>query len=155
MIRKISILASLIASLIIAGCTKQEVPVVEYLDVTANNISGNWKLAKWGNSELTDGTYMYVKFTRNGKTFDMWQNMDSFSNIPHYSFGNFNILIDEERGAYIIGEYLPQDTGFWKHNYLVKDLTKDTMTWVAMDDENFVQHFVRVDSIPYEESSDK
>lgn len=153
MIRKISILASvIIAAMMFSACSKQVTPTVEYLEVNANNISGNWKLDKWNGSDMASGTYMYVKFVRNGTTFDMWQNMDSFSNIPHYSFGNFNILIDEERGAYIIGEYLPQDTGFWKHNYLVKDLTKDTMTWVAMDDENFVQHFVRVDSIPYEES---
>lgn len=132
-----------------ASCTKEPVneePV--YLEVNANNISGNWSLAAWNGSELKEGTFMYVNFVRNDKTFTIWSNMDSFSDIPHKSTGEFSIVEDEEFGAVIMGKY-DYDSGFWSHDYVVMDLTDSEMTWVAKDNPDFIQHFVRVESIPF------
>ena len=79
-INRISILILAIASL--ASCAEKEEPIV-YLDVNAHNISGSWKLAQWNGAALNDSTYMYVEFVRNDKTFTIYQNLDSFMNVPH------------------------------------------------------------------------
>ena len=67
--------------------------------------------------------------------------------MPHVVTGNFNIETDVEKGAIIRGIY-DYDEGYWSHEYEVNELTEDTMTWVATDDPNFVQKFVRVEAIP-------
>ena len=56
---------------------------------------------------------------------------------------------DPMNGAVINGKY-DNDEGLWQHSYMVKDLTATEMTWIAVDDPNFIQHFVRVESIPYD-----
>ena len=52
-----------------------------------------------------------------------------------------------ELGAIIRGMY-DYDSGDWAHRYIVKSLTASEMIWVAKDDENYVQKFERVESIP-------
>ena len=143
-IRKFSILILAIASL--ASCVEKEEPIV-YLDVNAHNISGSWKLAQWNGAALNDSTYMYVEFVRNDKTFTIYQNLDSFINVPHKATGSFYIDYDMELGAVIRGQY-DNDSGDWAHRYIVRELTATSMKWVAKDDMEYVQLFERVDSIP-------
>lgn len=122
---------------------------IEYLDVNANNISGKWELVQWNGSSLTEGTYVYLDIIRNDRTYTMYQNMDSFTNVPHVVTGSYYIEYDSELGAIIRGNY-DHDSGDWAHRYIVKDLTADQMYWVAKDDPAFIQKFIRVDSIPVE-----
>lgn len=143
----------LVGALMTISCTDnkdESQPMPEYLDVNANNISGSWQLKLWNGNELEEGTEMYIHFVRNDQTYQMWQTMDSFNDIPHYVTGEFNIVTDEENGAVINGKY-DNDEGLWQHRYSVKDLTADQMLWVAVDDSQFTQLFVRVDEIPYRE----
>ena len=77
----------------------------------------------------------------------MYQNLDSFTNVPHVITGSYYIDTDVELGAVIRGNY-DHDSGDWAHRYVVKSLTATTMVWVAKDDETFIQEFKRVDSIP-------
>ena len=79
----------------------------------------------------------------------MYQNLDSFSNIPHVITGSYNLATDPELGAIIRGSY-DHDNGDWSHRYIIKDLYENEMLWVAKDDPSFTQKFRRVSTIPVE-----
>lgn len=131
------------------SCTEKPVETIEYLDVNANNISGKWELVEWNEAALVSGTYVFLDIIRNDRTYVMYQNLDSFSNVPHKVTGSYSIETDPELGAIIRGNY-DHDSGDWAHRYIIKDLTADQMYWIAKDDPDFVQKFVRVESIPVE-----
>lgn len=136
-------------ALVSVSCEKNEIPEPQepQLEVNANNISGKWELVEWNEAELAEGTYVYIELVRNDRTYTMYQNLDSFADVPHVVTGSYYIETDVELGAVIRGNY-DHDSGDWAHRYVVKSLTATTMIWVAKDNENFVQKFSRVDSIP-------
>ena len=148
-----NILASALAALsfFAVSCDRNDMtePQVEYLDVNANNISGKWELVEWNGNALTTGTYVFMEIVRNDRTFKIYQNLDSFSDVPHVVSGSYYIETDPELGAIIRGVY-DHDSGDWAHRYIIKDLTASEMTWVAKDDPDYVQKYVRVESIPVE-----
>ncbi len=147
----------LLAALVLTSvsCEKNDMsePEEPQLEVNANNISGKWELVEWNEAELAEGTYVYIDLVRNDRTYTMYQNLDSFADVPHVVTGSFYIETDVELGAVIRGNY-DHDSGDWAHRYVVKSLTATTMVWVAKDDENFVQKFKRVDSIPVAPAED-
>ena len=144
MIKKILTVILTIAALV--SCSEKEEPIA-YLDVNAHNISGSWKLVEWNGSALKDSTYMYVNFVRNDKTFTIYQNLDSFKNVPHIATGSFYIDTDVELGAIIRGMY-DHDSGDWAHRYIVTELTATGMKWIAKDNSEYIQIFERVNVIP-------
>ena len=135
--------------LLMLSCTNKETPAVEYLDVTANNLAGNWEQVEWRGSELVESSYFYMKIVRKDQKFTFYQNTDSMADMPHVITGRFNIEIDPELGAIILGEY-DYVGEYWSHRYIVKELTADTMTWIAVDDPTETKKFVRISSIPVE-----
>ena len=143
------------ASLLAVSCTKndQTEPQEPQLEVNPHSISGNWELVKWNESALAEGTYVYINFVRNDRTYTMYQNLDSFSNVPHVITGSYYIDTDVELGAVIRGNY-DHDSGDWAHRYVVKSLTASGMVWVAKDDATFIQEFKRVDNIPVAQVED-
>ncbi len=143
------LIAILLVSLSVASCDKDLEPKVVYLEVNANNISGQWELSEWNGTSLMDGTYVYLDIVRNDRTYTMYQNLDSFMDVPHTVTGSYFLETDPELGAIIRGNY-DHDSGDWAHRYIIKDLTATEMTWIAKDDDSFVQKFVRIDSIPVE-----
>ena len=148
-----NILASALAALsfFAVSCDRNDMtePQVEYLDVNANNISGKWELVEWNGNVLTAGTYVFMEIVRNDRTFKIYQNLDSFSDVPHVVSGSYYIETDPELGAIIRGVY-DHDSGDWAHRYIIKDLTASEMTWVAKDDPDYIQKYVRVETIPVE-----
>lgn len=120
----------------------------EPLEVNTNNISGKWELVEWNGAPMAEGTYVYMDIER-GKTYTMYQNLDSFNNIPHVITGSYNLAADPELGAIIRGSY-DHDNGDWSHRYIIKDLYENEMFWVAKDDPVFTQKFRRVSTIPVE-----
>ena len=148
-----NILASALAALsfFAVSCDRNDMtePQVEYLDVNANNISGKWELVEWNGNALTAGTYVFMEIVRNDRTFKIYQNLDSFSDVPHVVSGSYYIETDPKLGAIIRGVY-DHDSGDWAHRYIIKDLTASEMTWVAKDDPDYIQKYVRVDTIPVE-----
>ncbi|MGN0188204.1 MAG: hypothetical protein ACI395_01685 [Candidatus Cryptobacteroides sp.] len=134
-------LAALVLMTSTVSCSKTEVPAVQYLEVTAANIAGSWTLSTWNGSPLSEGCYVNVSFDRKEKTFEMYQNLDSFS--ERKLTGQFNILKDESYGSIIRGVY-DYETGFWSHDYIIRDLTADSMVWIAVDDPDDVTVYVRV-----------
>ena len=149
--KKILILLSIIAMTAVS-CGKiimTEPDEAPQLEVNANNISGQWELVKWNGNRMSEGTYVYLDIVRNDKTYTMYQNMDSFSNVPHVITGSYFLSTDVELGAVIRGSY-DHDSGEWAHRYIIESLTANEMLWVATDDLSFTQKFVRVESIPVE-----
>ena len=148
-ITKILVLAFMaVASM---ACNKIDAPQdngPEPLEVNTNNISGKWELVEWNGAPMAEGTYVYMDIER-GKTYTMYQNLDSFSNIPHVITGSYNLATDPELGAIIRGSY-DHDNGDWSHRYIIKDLYENEMLWVAKDDPAFTQKFRRVSTIPVE-----
>lgn len=144
-----TLLTVLSVMLISVACEEDKAPAVEYLDVNANNISGSWELVEWDGRALQPGTYVFINFVRNDKTFQMWQNLDSFQNVPHKVTGRYFLETDPEAGAIIRGMY-DYDSGDWAHRYIIKDLTVDSMTWVAKDNHEYIQKFQKVESVPFE-----
>lgn len=143
------LIAAAFAVMSLISCTEKPEVTVEYLDVNANNISGKWELVEWNGAPLTEGTYVYLEIVRNDRTYTMYQNLDSFTNVPHKVTGSYYIEYDPELGAILRGNY-DHDSGDWAHRYIVKDLTATEMYWIAKDDRTFIQKYVRVDSIPVE-----
>ena len=119
------------------------------LEVNANNISGQWQLILWNDASLNEGTYVYIDIVRNDRTYTMYQNIDSFKDVPHKVTGSYYLEIDPAVGALIRGNY-DHDSGDWAHRYIITDLTNSKMTWTAKDDPTFVQIWSRVESIPVE-----
>ena len=144
-----SFISVLFASLILVSCGKEQPEVIEYLDVNANNISGSWELVDWNGSALQEGTYVFINLVRNDRTYTMYQNIDSFGDIPHVITGRYFIETDPAVGAVIRGDY-DHDSGDWAHRYIVKDLTATSMTWLAKDNPEYIQKYERVESIPVE-----
>ena len=147
--KKILILLSII-TMAAVSCGKiiqTEPEDAPQLEVNANNISGQWELVEWNGSYLSEGTYVYLDIVRNDKTYTMYQNMDSFTNVPHVLTGSYHLSTDVELGAVIRGNY-DHDSVEWSHRYIVQSLTANEMMWVATDDFSFSQKFVRVDTIP-------
>ena len=150
--KKILILLSII-TMAAVSCGKiiqTEPEDAPQLEVNANNISGQWELVEWNGSYLSEGTYVYLDIVRNDKTYTMYQNMDSFTNVPHVLTGSYHLSTDVELGAIIRGMY-DYDSGDWAHRYIVKSLTAEEMVWVAKDDKTYIQKFKKVDSIPVAE----
>ena len=139
-----SFISVLFASLILVSCGKEQPEVIEYLDVNANNISGSWELVDWNGSALQEGTYVFINLVRNDRTYTMYQNIDSFGDIPHVITGRYFIETDPAVGAVIRGDY-DHDSGDWAHRYIVKDLTATSMTWVAKDNPEYIQKYERVE----------
>ena len=141
-----SIFVMLVMALASVSCT-EETPVIEYLDVTPNNLSGKWQLVEWNGTPLAENTYFYIEFVRKDRKYTIWQNFDSMGSLPHKVTGIYNIGTDVELGAILSGMY-DYDEGFWAHDYEVNDLTGSAMVWVATDEPAFVQKFIRVESLP-------
>ena len=146
--KKILTFISIIAMAFVSmSCEKEQHDIQpEPLEVNTNNISGKWELVEWNGAHMAEGTYVYMDIER-GKTYTMYQNLDSFSNIPHVITGSYNLAIDPELGAIIRGSY-DHDNGDWSHRYIIKDLYENEMLWVAKDDPAFTQKFRRVSIIP-------
>lgn len=141
------LLASVVLTFAVS-CEKHDAePQIEYLEVNANNLSGQWELTEWNGAPLKEGTYVYLDIIRKDKKYVMYQNLDSYADVPHTVTGSFNIDTDPMLGAVIRGNY-DHDSGDWAHRYIVKELTKESMLWIAKDNPEFVQRYTRIEAIP-------
>ena len=126
--RFILLTISLFALSFVACDDEPEVPVEPQLEVTANNIAGEWKLSEWKGAPLAEGSYVYLSFDRRERTFTIYQNLDSFS--MRKLTGSFYIEIDPVHGAVIRGSY-DYDRGDWANRYYVILLTDNEMVWAS------------------------
>lgn len=144
--RVLSVLVAAISLVgVLASCEQEQPIVIEYLDVTTTNIAGEWELVEWNGAPLQEGSYMRITFDRKEKTYTMYTNLDTAK--ERVITGGFNIVTDEALGAVIKGDY-DYVNDYWSHNYVVSELTQDSMKWTAIklqeDEPDDVQIFNRV-----------
>lgn len=142
-----TLVAMAIGLMIAVGCQPIEEPQAPpQLDVTPNNVAGSWKLTYWMGKPLAEGSYVYLDLVRSGRTYTMYQNMDS-----HYTrtlTGRYYIEIDEMGKAVIRGNY-DHGVGEWNNRYIVTSLTANEMIWQAEGNPEDVSTYMRAD-IPAE-----
>ena len=131
-----------VAALLVMFACSDKIETPKYLDVTPNNISGSWRLESSCGAPLAEGAYVYVDFDRKDRTFEMYQNTDSFS--TRYITGRYYIYVDGNAGSVIRGDY-DFGNGAWAHRYIVTNLTENRMVWTALDDSKYVDVYVRCD----------
>ncbi len=130
-----------------AACNKDVEDVVEYLDVTAGNLAGDWKLETWNNGlAMDEGVAVYIRFIRKNSRYEMYSNVGSMEFVRRT--GDFVILTDETEGYVIRGNYDNTLSEEWNHRYAVR-LTDKRMQWTACDNPADVCVYVRCD-IPEE-----
>ncbi len=139
----VKLVVVLMAAVVAVACDKDDNIGNGYLDVTANNIAGVWQLESYDNgSTLEEGSYSYIEFIRKDKKFVRYDNNNSME--LRKRTGEFDITVNA--AAIIRGMY---DYSFghdeWEHCYYVRDLTKNRMVWVAVDDESIVNVYVRAE----------
>ena len=116
--------SALVLLLAVSSCEKEIGGDQELLlEVNANNISGQWQLMQWNESSLNDDTYVYIDIVRNDRTYTMYQNIDSFKDVPHKITGSYYLEVDPAVGAVIRGNY-DHDSGDWAHRYIITDLKR-------------------------------
>lgn len=145
-----SLITAAVVALSCVACVNDEPVVIEYLEVNANNLSGSWELVEWNGAPLQQGTYVFLNMVRKDNTYTIYQNVDSFSDMPHTVTGKFFLDTDPALGAIIRGSY-DHDSGDWAHRYIVLELTKESMKWVAKDNPDYVQIYKRIESVPVAE----
>lgn len=134
------VFTALVATLLMACSESNEVKGPEYLDVTPNNLSGEWVMSSWEGNAPAEGSYVYIELMRSDRTFKIYQNIDSVT--PRLLTGIYNIENDPEYGAIIRGTY-DYGGGDWAHRYIVTSLTSERMVWCAKDDPSDVTVYVR------------
>lgn len=139
-----------VVALMAVGCSEPDNNGTIFLDVTHNNISGVWRMESYDNgTKLAEGSYYYIVFDRAERTFVTYDNLNSMEMVERS--GRYDIVTD---GAAVIRGMYDYGQGDWSHQYYVRNLTQDSMCWVATDDENIVRVYVRAELpewIPTEE----
>lgn len=126
---------------VLLSCNKSDTnPQPEYLDVTPFNIAGEWELVQLNGESLGD-IYFKIRFDRSEKTYEYWSNHNTSK--EYHVTGDFNIITDPEKGAILRGDY-DHDNGYWNRSYIVKNLTKDSMTWVSVPTSEYPDEEVQI-----------
>ncbi|MBE6197791.1 MAG: lipocalin family protein [Alistipes sp.] len=140
----------IVAAVAAAACSKPDNNGLVFLDVTPNNIQGVWRMESYDNGvKLPEGSYYYIVFDRAERTFVTYDNLASMG--VYKSSGRYDIVTD---GAAVIRGIYDFGRGDWEHSYFVRNLTSDTMVWVATDDESIVQVYERA-ALPEELVTDE
>ena len=140
----------MVVAAVVAACTQPDNNGLVFLDVTPNNISGVWRMDSYDNGvKLPEGCYYYIVFDRAERTFVTYDNLGSME--AYKNSGRYDIVTD---GAAVIRGIYDYGRGDWEHEYYVRNLTSDSMVWVATDDESVKQVYVRA-SLPEELANDE
>ncbi len=148
-INKTLMMLSAAVLLLTASCTKENAEPVQYLEVNASNLHGNWQLETYNGSALAEGSFFYINFNRSGQEFKSWNGMNSMPNTYDYSEGTFDFKYDPELGTQIRGIDSAKEE--WDDLYVIKDLTKNSMVWVGVNNPTNIQTYIRVSEIPFAE----
>ena len=139
--KKIVKFAMMIVAMLAVGCSKPDCSGTVFLDVTPNNIEGVWRMESYDNGvKLAEGSYYYIVFDRSDRTFVTYDNLGSMEIVKNS--GRYDIATD---GAAVIRGMYDFGRGDWEHRYYVRNLTRDSMVWVATDDESISQVYVRAE----------
>lgn len=126
------------------ACNKDNEEPVVYETVNYATINGTWMLTEFNGKALEEGQYVYITFNRKEHTFEMYDNMGSM--YSHKSTGTFEITEDDELGYILTGEY-DFSHDLW-NEYIVSEMTDETMKWTVKDNSEDVSVYTRCSEIP-------
>ena len=126
------------------ACNKDNEEPVVYETVNYATINGTWMLTEFNGKALEEGQYVYIIFNRKEHTFEMYDNMGSM--YSHKSTGTFEITEDDELGYILTGEY-DFSHDLW-NEYIVSEMTDETMKWTVKDNTEDVSIYTRCSEIP-------
>lgn len=126
------------------ACNKDNEEPVVYETVNYATINGTWMLTEFNGKALEEGQYVYITFNRKEHTFEMYDNMGSM--YSHKSTGTFEITEDDELGYILTGEY-DFSHDLW-NEYIVSEMTDETMKWTVKDNVEDVSVYTRCAEIP-------
>lgn len=126
------------------ACNKDNEEPVVYETVNYATINGTWMLTEFNGKALEEGQYVYITFNRKEHTFEMYDNMGSM--YSHKSTGTFEITEDDELGYILTGEY-DFSHDLW-NEYIVSEMTDETMKWTVKDNTEDVSIYTRCSEIP-------
>lgn len=130
--RVVKLAVAVVAMVVAIGCSQPDESGILFLDVTPNNIKGTWSLKSYDNGvQLAEGSYRYIVFDRADRTFVSYDNLSSMGQVTRS--GRYAITTD---GAAIIRGMYDYGQGDWEYRYYVRNLTTDSMVWVATEDES-------------------
>lgn len=130
--RVVKLAVAVVAMVVAIGCSQPDESGTLFLDVTPNNIKGTWSLKSYDNGvQLAEGSYRYIVFDRADRTFVSYDNLSSMGQVTRS--GRYAITTD---GAAIIRGMYDYGQGDWEYRYYVRNLTTDSMVWVATEDES-------------------
>lgn len=98
-------------------------------ELAVYQITGTWKLESWSNGEIPDGIYGYMVLSSKDNEFELYQNFGS--PYSRHLTGNFTLTYDEAAGRNVISGWYDYDSGFWASDYIITDVTADTMKWIS------------------------
>ena len=130
----LKMMALALVSLAAVSCNEPDLNPVLKLDVTPNNIAGEWQLVKFEGADLAPNSYVYLDLRRQNREFTEFQNVNNAYGTART--GVYYIYTDETHGAVIRGQY-DYGMGSWNYRYKVT-LYADTMVWTAISDESVV-----------------
>ena len=140
-----------VAMILIVSCSKVN-PADEsevLLEVNASNLHGNWQLETINGAAVEEGALFYINFNRSSQEFKIWENLTSIPSSYNYSEGTFALYTDPALGVYIRGVDNVKEE--WSDLYVIKELTRNRMVWVGVNNPTFTQTFRRVSTIPFAE----
>ena len=105
----------IVAVLLTIGACTDKVETPDYMDVTPNNIAGSWRLESTCGEPLAPGSYVYINFDRKERSFEIYQNTDSFS--TRYVTGRYFIYTDADAAA---GDYTVTLTDSASNSVVIK-----------------------------------
>lgn len=139
--RVLKLAVAVVALVATIGCSEPDFGGTQFLDVTPNNIKGTWCLKSFDNGvQLAEGSYRYIVFDRADRTFVSYDNLSSMGQVTRT--GRYAIITD---GAAVIRGMYDYGQGDWEHRYYVRNLTNDSMVWVATDDESIALVYERAE----------
>ncbi|MGN1210138.1 MAG: hypothetical protein ACI4TM_00510 [Candidatus Cryptobacteroides sp.] len=140
-------------ALVALSCTKDVVAEQEIV-VDYATVSGVWQMTQWCGeavgSAQDDTRYFYMDINmsadESGKhCLVLYENLNSSKS--HKLESVYRIVTDDSGNAVILG-YYEYGAGAWEHEFVISELTVDSMTWTALDESGDVRVFIRCESVP-------
>ncbi len=139
--KKIAIILAVVFAAI--ACEKPNTPELG-IKVSFDDISGSWMLQSYddGNT-LADGAFQYLNIVRKTGEFQEYVKLDS--QYPRKKVGRIDLSQDEEDNNIIRGLYTDVLSEEWSHKYVIAEISKTRMKWVAEDDPTVVLVYVKAE----------
>ena len=141
--KKFANLLILFATVLFTACS-DTVETPDVVEVRSHDLEGVWKLEALSGTPLAENTYVYVVLDRK-YAFEVYDNTASM--YPVLTTGEYELTEDWRLGYIISGTY-DYGLGAWGHEYVITELSKESMVWTAKDDAAYAQRFVRVNEVP-------